>query len=477
LREPEQKLRVCVDRIIENDGVPPFCKHAGDVLTRALDPDSNSTDLARIVLKDLGLSSLLLRVANSARYNRSGRPVMSVSHAIILLGWDTVRNLVSTVRYVEYFASRGAGPREMLILSVISACHSRDIAAVIGYPAPDDAHITGLFRNLGEVVICCHYPREYSSIILKMHDERIDGRAACVRVLGFGWDEVGGRLCEAWNLPPGLIRCVNGSATKAGTFRERSLGSITDYARDLTHALYRHGEGIDSVHLQCVSDVEGRRVLVSLRDLSRIVENARSEARNIFASLDIPTAGLLLERQAERARSVLAATQTFDAGSIAALEAAAETANRALRRGEFDLNAFIGGLLEAVVTAGFDRAIFGLVSEDHASIRGRLASGVVGEDLLPRFQIGTERRADLLVDRARDGRFDDSDLVRTFQPAAFALLPVVVDDKPAGCLYADRADAAPGLDTMLYPLARLRDVIASALRRRSLGPCGARTHA
>src|SRR5690242_17068284 len=181
---------------MQSDGVPPFCKNASDVITRAFDPDSSSADLARIVLKDLGLTSLLLRVAN----------------AIILLGWDTVRNLVSTVRYIEYFAGRGAGLREMLILSVLCAVHSRDIAAAVGYPAPDEAHITGLFRNLGEIVIGCHYPQEYSSMVLKMQLEKIDGRAACVRVFGFGWDDIGGGVAEAWNLPPSLIRCLRGSA-------------------------------------------------------------------------------------------------------------------------------------------------------------------------------------------------------------------------------------------------------------------------
>ena len=78
-----------------------------------------------------------------------------------------------------------------------------------------------------------------------------------------------------------------------------------------------------------------------------------------------------------------------------------------------------------------------------------------------------QRRNDLLVDRARDDRYDGSDLVRIFAPAAFALLPVIVDEKTAGCIYADRADAAPGLDPTLYPLARVRDVIASALRKRA----------
>src|SRR5438046_2807818 len=98
---PKQSLRLCAQRIAKNEGVPPFCKHASDVITRALDPDSTSTDLARIVLKDLGLASLLLRVANSARYNRSGRPVLCVPHAVILIGGDSVRGLVGTGRYLE----------------------------------------------------------------------------------------------------------------------------------------------------------------------------------------------------------------------------------------------------------------------------------------------------------------------------------------------------------------------------------------
>jgi HD-like signal output (HDOD) protein len=468
---------LCAERIAQNEGVPPFCKNASDVATRALDPDSTSTDLARIVLKDLGLASLILRVANSARYNRSGVPVMSVAHAIILMGWDTVRNLVSTARYIEYFARRGAGLREMLVLSVLSAVHSRDIAAAIGYPAPDEAHVTGLFRNLGEIMIGCHYPREYSSIILTMQGDKIDGRAACLRVLGFGWDEVGGRVAEAWNLPPGLIRCLCGSARAGGSARERSLASVTDYARDLTHAVYRDGGGIESLHLRCVDDPQGRRVLVSVRDLVRIVDGARCETQSAFAALGIPTADLRLEQQAQRARAVLAAERVFDAGAVHTLEAAAESAMRTMRRGEFDLNALIGELLASIRAAGFGRAIFGLVSEDYRFIRGRLASAGVDDELLRRFDFrvdrrdgpvsaALQRRNDLMVDCARDGRYDRSDLVRIFAPAAFALLPVIVDERAAACIYADRGDAAPGLDTMLYPLGRLRDVIASALRKR-----------
>jgi hypothetical protein len=77
------------------------------------------------------------------------------------------------------------------------------------------------------------------------------------------------------------------------------------------------------------------------------------------------------------------------------------------------------------------------------------------------------RRNDLLIVRARDDRYDGSELVRIFAPASFALLPVIVDHKPAGCIYADRLEPAPGLDKTLYPLTRVRDVIASGLRKRA----------
>src|SRR5262249_21667458 len=149
-------------------------------------------------------------------------------------------------------------------------------------------------------------------------------------------------------LPANLIRCVGGSARASGSLRERSLASITDYAHDLTHALYRQGDGIESVHLRCLDDTNGHRVLVSVRDLTRIVDSARCETGNIFMALDIPTECLRLEHQAERAQAVLAAASAFDAAGVHALEAAAESASRALRRGEFDLNALIGGLLEGI---------------------------------------------------------------------------------------------------------------------------------
>src|ERR1022692_1032139 len=241
----QQKLAACVERISREEGVPPFGQHANELIARTLDLDGGSSGaLARVVLKDLGLTSQILRAANSALYNRSGRPIMSVPHGIVLMGWDTLRNLVGTIRYIEHFANRSPGLRELTLLSLLSAVHSRDIAVSIGYPRPEEAHICGLFRNLGEVLIACHCPEEYSKTILTMHEANVDERTACLRVLGFSWDAVGLRVAAGWDMPPKIDVCLRGSGGLAGSPMDRCLASITDYARDLTHAMYRDGAAI-----------------------------------------------------------------------------------------------------------------------------------------------------------------------------------------------------------------------------------------
>ena len=483
MREPELekgiKLDACVQRISREEGAPPFGQHASELIARTLDLDGGSSGtLARVAFKDLGLTSQILRAANSALYNRSGRPIMSVPHGIVLIGWDTLRNLIGTIRYIEHYANRSPGLRELMMLSLLSAVHSRDIAASVGYPRPEEAHLGGLFRNLGEVMVACHCPEEYSKIILIMHKENIDESRASVRVLGFSWDEVGLRVAARWDMPPNIDVCLRGPGGPAGSPMDRCLASITDYARDLTHAVYRDGAAIERMHLRWVVDPRGRRVVLPEAGLRLLTDSALRETRDTFAALGIPSNSLRLDRQAERARDLLASVPVFDAARWRSLDEAAENANRVVRDEDFELTAVISALLDAVRGAGFDRAVFGLLNDEHTSIRGRLASGGAVEDVLRGFDFPVDRldgpiraalqyKSDVLIDCARDGRYDGSALVAAMEPAAFALFPLVVDEKPVGCLYADRQSAAPDLDTARSPLGRVRDTMAAAIKAKS----------
>jgi HD-like signal output (HDOD) protein len=466
---------MCVSRISGNEVVPPFREHAGALIAQTYDLENRSNQLTRIILKDVGLTSQMLQVANSVLYNRSGRPILTVAHAVTLLGWETVRNLVSTVRYIEHFANRSPGLRELMLLSVLSAVHGRELAVSIGYPLPEEAYLCSLLRNLGEVLIACHYPNEYSQIILAMHAEKVTARVACMRVLDFPWEDVGLRIAATWNLPPSVLLCLSGLESNTGAPADRCLASIADYGHRVTQALYRKGTGIESVHLGSIINPEGCGALVPLVDLQRIIASALSETQQMLAALNIPVNQFRLEQQAERARSILELTPTFN---MAELDRAIQSATVTLRSGDFQLTPFIVELLTALQATGFDRAVFGLVNEDCTFIRGRLVAGESSEEIVNLFQFpidraagpisaALQRKVDVLVDRARDDRYDKSALVKAFEASAFALFPIVVDRKVAGCLYADRRERALGLDNVRPSLVRMRDLIGSAIGKKA----------
>jgi hypothetical protein len=439
-------------------------------MVRTLDLDGgNSQALVRIILRDLGLAAQILRAANSVMYNHSGRPILSVAHATMLLGWLEVRNMVTPERHIEDFANRCPGLREQLLASVLTAVQSRDVAAAIGYPRPEEAYICGLFRNLGEVLIGCHYPNAYSRVILSMEEEKIPERAACFRVLDFSWEDVGLRVAAGWNMPAQVRRSMQASPV-AGSSLERSLASITNYGHNLTHAVYRKGAGINTMHLDTVLDPAGQPALLAVRDLARIVDSAVAETSQTFSSLRISPQMLRLSYQAELARAILEPLKTFSAGGTA-LGHAIQKAAGTLRQAGFDLTAFISTLLDAVRAAGFDRVVFGLMNESLTFIVGRLASGetITNNFYFPMdgadgpIRAALQRKEDLWVDRARDGRYDRSALVTAFDPAGFALVPIVIDRKTVACLYADLQGSLHRLDALRPAFARVRDLIAQAM--------------
>jgi hypothetical protein len=267
------------------------------------------------------------------------------------------------------------------------------------------------------------------------------------------------------------------SATLAGTAWDRCLASVANYGHELTRTLYRKGAGIDSIHLQTVIDPEGEPALVPVRDLSRIVDSALVETQQTFAALRVPTDTLHLAKQAERARQILKSVPVFDQAALSALQQSITRAGRSVQQ-DFELAPLITALLEDVRTIGFERVVFGLMNENLTCIRGRIATGDSSSDVLERFQFpvdgaegpmraALQRKEDVFVDRTRDARYDGSALVAAFDPGAFALLPVVIDGKVAGCLYADVARTPSGFDSVRPSLSRARDVITSAIRKKA----------
>jgi eukaryotic-like serine/threonine-protein kinase len=488
----KEKLELCAGRIVSSEGIPPFTANANEVMARSVDPEAAASDISRTILKDVGLTAHILRVANSSLYNRSGKPILSVGHCVSLLGADAVRDHVGAMRYLEQYMRKAPGLRELAAMSLMTANHGRQFAALVEYPRPEEAYVCAMFGNLGELLAARYCSAEYARMLVSMRDHRTTVRSACLRHLGFTWNDLSLKVSGSWNMPEKVRLCIEardgGVATRG---LDASLCSIAEYSEILTNAVYRNSRRPKEIE-HAIFDAHGRKRIIKAQEIESVMAAALEDTADTLTALRMPLDMLKFERQAELAREMLAAG-TFDNPSTEdelghggdaedeqhLLEAALEACRLQLDSAAgSNIGEFITAVLQAVARpTALDRAIFALVTQNRESIEGRLGAGELVDGALRKFSfklkpadvlftVTLARRQDLVVRRDTDGRFERSRAVTALDPQLFCFMPVVADGLSVGCLYVDSLKKGAAMPEWLTPLiGRARDLIAVALER------------
>ena len=151
----EGDLESCVQRIAAAEDLPTFAHHITELMATAGDEDATLRRLANLILKNVSLTAKVLRVVNSVYFNRAGRSILSISHAVTLLGWDAVRHLAAGMLMFDHFKNSARG-REQMLISLLTASHARQVAKHARYAHAEEAYLCGMFRNLGELLVSCY---------------------------------------------------------------------------------------------------------------------------------------------------------------------------------------------------------------------------------------------------------------------------------------------------------------------------------
>ena len=162
---------------------PALSRSIEQVLLK-VDEEASIQHITNVILKDYSLTLRILRTANSSLNNRSGRQIHSISHAVTLLGVEAVREMATGVVLLEHFRKHSPGLKELILLSLLTANHAREVADRVGYPKREEAYLCGMFRNLGEVLVACYHPRGYAAVLLRVQEDRIPVVQACDRNAG-----------------------------------------------------------------------------------------------------------------------------------------------------------------------------------------------------------------------------------------------------------------------------------------------------
>src|SRR3990167_3366985 len=100
-------LQSWIDRLNEAE-LPALAAVVQDLHRLAQAEKSSVQQLADVLLRDASLTSKVLRVGNSVYYNPAQEPIRTISRAIVLIGFDNVRQIGLSVSLIDGLLARSS---------------------------------------------------------------------------------------------------------------------------------------------------------------------------------------------------------------------------------------------------------------------------------------------------------------------------------------------------------------------------------
>ena len=484
--EPGDRLQRKLRHILQADDFPALSKLFTETMALSPDNDASSQRLANLVLRDYGLTVKVIRTANTIQYNRTGKPIRSATHAMLLLGSRTVRDLATTLILFEHYHRKSPGLKELMLLSMLTATHARELAARLGIPEPEEVHLCGMFRNLGEVLVAAHFPQDYARILEAFRNARANAgpnvgpiaeanamQTAALNVLGFTYEDLGAAVARHWGMPETVGEAMRMSASAAN----RQIAAVVAFSHELTTAIYRDDVTRGPLRVAEAARRHCAALGIQHEVVGEVLEIAVKETKDVFATARVSLDDLRLRTQTANAlRALCAGDGNAGDPSTAVAETPAELRQRLVQEAEsaldpergYGLEAVVLILLESLMRGGpFDRVVFAITNAERTMVEARLGLGEGTDQLIPRLRVSTRsapvslalewrRVAMRTVERALTG--EEAKWCASVGATAFGVAPLMVDGKLVGCLYADcvsTRQAAQGAATFLETVAGL----------------------
>jgi putative nucleotidyltransferase with HDIG domain len=194
---------------------------------------ASAKDLVDLMQRDQALAGRVLRLANSGFFACS-REVGTLSRAVMLLGFSTVKNLALGIKIWEAMASRG-GPAIAALWehSALVGAAARAIAQRMRGADPEEVFTAGLLHDIGKVILRIRFAAVYDRVAEVGGETPLVARERAA----FGVDhaEAGAWLGEAWSLPTVIVDAARAHHDELGPDTPLSAPVIVNLANRLVH--------------------------------------------------------------------------------------------------------------------------------------------------------------------------------------------------------------------------------------------------
>jgi serine/threonine protein kinase len=446
--------------------------------------DSGShTKLAQAILQDFALTNKIIKLVNTVSFRQFGGNINTVSKAVVILGFDTICNVAMSLILFEFLQNKAqaAELKDEVIASFFAGILAAELSRGGALGEAEEAAICAMYYNLGRMLATFYFFEESRLVIRLMEDQKISEEQAAIRVLGISYHQLGEGVTGSWNFPHRLT---------AG-MKKLPPGKIKKPNSDLEQLVVRVNLANELCMVSAITDVTEKSnelkklcvryefaINISEKMLSTTLENSLDELTNRSAVLGIKVnkSQLLtrIRKWSGQSESAGNAQTAFDGITIldklapeagsqpkasrdteAILSAGIQDVTNTLVE-EYNLNDILQMVLETIYRSlEFQHTLIFIRDNKQNLMVAKFGFGDHVEAILPKlkfplayvpdvFHLSIDKGLDLVIEDVQSLTIADKipgwyrELIGA---QSFLLLPIMVNKKAVGLIYADTREA------------------------------------
>ena len=452
-------------RRISDQEMPALCSTIKALEKLAKDDVSSLALLGRSVMHDNALTSRILRVANSAVYNKGVSQVTTVSRAAVVLGFDTIRNICITAKLLSsLLESKNLAPSvyqrllKLMARSFQAAMLAKMMLSDHAEELQEEVFIASLLYHLGESAFWSMGGEITESLDkqLNLVPQGPESSALVREALGTSFTQLTQGIARNWGLGEVLLKSLANPDERTPEIRSIFLANkiselLSATPCDPAALASRIKQAADMLGIES-NELKGRMIRCN-KATHKLAEAYGAKVLVEFLS---DTSALLLDADAD----VIEAEPVIrQADLMLQLKKLRELTQFAVVKTDFNqvVMTCLDGILHGI---GIDRCAVFLLSPSRKLLQPRIALGddadalkqhwiIEMDDQLNLFRQCVELKSPFKVDDPNSAKWRlqfNEQLKKWLSPTGFMLAPLIVDNRVIGVFFADRASSARSFD-------------------------------
>jgi putative nucleotidyltransferase with HDIG domain len=193
--------------IMSASDLPTIPVVATKVMQLIENENASADELAKVVASDPAVAARVLKISNSSFYGCQ-RQIQTLSHAIMVLGFSTLKSLVVAASVKQVYKPYGLTEKMLWEHSFGAGLAARVIANSTRLVNEEEAFLGGLFHDIGKIILNSLDNQQFQIVVQKCYNDGMSFMEAEQLVFSYNHAEVGGLVIKKWNFPSILMQAV-----------------------------------------------------------------------------------------------------------------------------------------------------------------------------------------------------------------------------------------------------------------------------